>query len=269
MRRPGLLISSIFASLFGVAVCFTGSSFAQPASPSSPQPPPAEAAPPASASDAPAPPESALPAPAPVTPAAPAAAPPAAPAAPAAAPPAAPATPPPQASSPPDSPALLGSPAVTQVRRQSDQTGDQRLSANKALALSLGGSLTSWALILAGKQLSNGAATLGFLSAFVTPNLGHWYQGKLATRGTALRLVSLVAVVYAVSRQFGCEGDDCRDPTGERIAIGALVLFVGATIDDIIDAPLRVRRHNKRLENIGLTPMITDRSVSLTLGGRF
>jgi hypothetical protein len=239
----------VIATVLGAVLCFPGTSTAQPA------PPPPEAASPQAAPVAsPAP--SALPAP---------------PAPPAPLPP-----PPPPSDAVPPSAVSFGPPSqfepsraarpVRDLEPEPEPVNGRRLDEGTAVALSLGGTLGAWATMGLGLVAQNGGiAVLGVLGTLVGPTMGHWYGGAILTRGMGLRVVGAAAMFYGVITLF-CEFD-CND-RGEYALIGGFLVYVGATIDDIVTAPFRVRERNRRFE-IGLAPMVTDHSAGLALGGRF
>lgn len=143
----------------------------------------------------------------------------------------------------------------------------RRLNERTALLLSLGGTVVSWQVIALG--LSRDHETLamsGLLGSLVAPNLGHWYQGTGLTRSTGLRAAGALAAFYGAFIGLNCDG--CGDRPEYLFVAGAL-LYLGATVDDIIDAPRRARKHNRRLEQLRLAPAVTGHGAGLALGGRF
>lgn len=153
------------------------------------------------------------------------------------------------------------------VRPPSEPAGGRQLSETTALGLSLGGTLAGWTILYLGMQADSGtAAGIGLLGTLLGPNAGHWYGGAAVTRGTGLRLLGGATAIYGFMRAAFCE-DSCND-TDEYLMIGGALLYLGATVDDIITAPRRVRRHNKELE-LELAPMVAPRSAGIAVGGRF
>jgi len=146
-------------------------------------------------------------------------------------------------------------------------TEGRRLNEGSALLLSLGGTISSWVLFGASLSDESPLVWLGLGSLIVGPNFGHWYQGTVVTRGTGLRIVGLVSTFYGFVNLAFCEFD-CND-SGELFFYGGALLYLGATIDDIVDAPRRARKHNQSLEVVGITPMVTERSTGFALSGRF
>jgi hypothetical protein len=136
-----------------------------------------------------------------------------------------------------------------------------------AALLSVGATIGSWAMFYGGlREDSDGSrqiAMIGLLGTWLGPNLGHWYQGTLVTRGTGLRLLGGLTTFYSVIRCI----EGCTDGH-ELIALGGFALYVAATIDDLVDAPRRADRHNEQLK-LGLSPIVTSRSAGLALGGSF
>lgn len=156
-------------------------------------------------------------------------------------------------------------------------------SESVALALSLGGTIGSYALMyFAADAAANedgdkyeALGTAGALGAVFAPSFGHWYAGKFGTRGLALRGaalgVGLTAMVWAFSEcpLFASE-DECHDSGGPAIlAVGALGLWIGGTIDDIATAPGRVRAHNRRVSGLAIVPVVKSDGGSVALTGQF
>jgi hypothetical protein len=154
------------------------------------------------------------------------------------------------------------------ARPESEPIEGRRIDEGTAAMLSIAGTLGSWALFgLAVRENSDAGVWLGLAGLIVGPNLGHWYQGTIVTRGTGLRAIGTVSTLYGLIRLIVCE-DSCDD-TGAYFLYGGALLYLGATLDDIIDAPSRAKKHNQRLEVVGITPMVTDRSAGFAIGGRF
>jgi len=157
---------------------------------------------------------------------------------------------------------------------------------NTALWLSLGGTLGSYALIFGGAAIAQevpaaGAlASVGLVGTLVAPTFGHWYGGKGFTRGFALRIgavglgfTALVVAFSGCSISFGHD-DQEEDPNcgqgetaGALLGLTALGLWIGGTVDDIIQAPKRVRRRNAA--RFAVTPLMRDDRVGLALVGAF
>lgn len=165
-------------------------------------------------------------------------------------------------------------------------------SESTALWLSLGGTLGSYALIFGGSaiaaqsrndatsRLAGSAASVGLVGTLLAPSFGHWYGGKGFTRGFGLRLggigVGIVAIAVALS---GCTlfyggHDDGADeacgrgePAGAVLGIAALGMWIGGTVDDIVQAPRRVRRRNAA--QFVVTPLLQRDSAGLALAGAF
>lgn len=175
----------------------------------------------------------------------------------------------PQSAPPP--PSTFGPPSQGQVAQprpeEPDPDAEQPLSEATALGLSAAGTIVSWALFVGGAGGESGTLlALGALGTFLGPNMGHWYRGAVVTRGTGLRVVGMLAASYGFMRVVSCE-DSCHERDG-YIFLGGLLLYVGATIDDIVMAPRRVREHNRE-RRLGLAPMVTSHGAGLAIGGRF
>lgn len=160
-------------------------------------------------------------------------------------------------------------------------------SESTALWLSLGGTLGSYVLLLGAgsvagggnSQLVGSAATVGLVGTLVAPTFGHWYAGKGFTRGFAVRIgavgLGFTALVVALSGcSIGFGHDQEEDPNcgqgetaGALLGLAALGMWVGGTVDDIVQAPKRVRRRNAA--RIAVTPLMRDDRVGLALVGAF
>jgi hypothetical protein len=179
-------------------------------------------------------------------------------------------------------PELAPLPAPAQPPR--DEAGAP-LSEGTALALSLGGTVVSWGLLGAAHYVydKNGQATamMGLVGGFgivAAPSAGHWYAGTRGTRGLAVRLAGVATLLAgAVYKETECplfsfghdDGPPCIPQRGSNVLLVGLGLVLAGTIDDIVTAPSRVRRHNERLSNLAIAPMLTGSSAGLALGGRF
>jgi hypothetical protein len=92
--------------------------------------------------------------------------------------------------------------------------------------------------------------------------------------GTALVFGGVVVGVSSFLFQILDDDHTVSDsdvpPSAKALVIGGLVLVAAGTIDDIITAPLRVRRQNRaRGWDVGLAPVVTQHSAGFALGGRF
>lgn len=142
------------------------------------------------------------------------------------------------------------------------------LSEGAAFGLSFGGTVVSWALFYLGvMQDSTPGVQAGLLGTFLAPSAGHWYAGKALTRGMGLRAAG--AAVFTLSIYMLLECDGCDGEAQELGLYGGLLLYVAGSLDDIVTAPGRARRHNRRIESVGLAPVVTRHSAGLALGGRF
>lgn len=126
-------------------------------------------------------------------------------------------------------------------------------SEHTALALSLGGTTASVALILAGATSDTPVlTTAGVLSGFFTPAMGEWYSGKYLTAGMGIRAVSSLVFVAGAAESFKCFSL-AEDPapcssrsTGDILMIGGLAGFAGGAIYDIATAKGAARSYNER-----------------------
>jgi hypothetical protein len=157
------------------------------------------------------------------------------------------------------------------------------LSESTALALSVGGTIGSWALVIGAAKIegSDGdtasmLGTAGALGVMFGPSFGHWYAGKFATRGLGLRALGIATAFAGAMVAFSqCplfaedEEGGCDDTGGAMIALAGVGLFIAGTIDDIATAPGRVRKRNARLAGLAVAPVVTQHSAGFALGGRF
>jgi hypothetical protein len=165
-------------------------------------------------------------------------------------------------------------PGLTPSRATMPVEGE--VSENTALAMSLGGTALSWGLIAAGASMDSeeGGELLGKLGGFgavVAPSFGHWYRGKYWTRGLGIRLagtgVAAFGGILILSSIFGGGEGNAEVGVGMMIAGGGL--FVGGTVDDIIQAPRMARRHNMQLRGLAVVPTVQRGGGGLALSGSF
>lgn len=153
------------------------------------------------------------------------------------------------------------------------------MSERLAFSLSLGGTLASWAVFsnadrIADHEIREAVAAASALGAMLAPSAGHWYAGKLVTRGMGLRAAGVLAAVVGFTGTFrDCEpfvsGQTCDTrPALTLMIIGGGLVLIG-TIDDIVTAPLRVRRQNRERAGVAIAPIVTRDTAGLALGGRF
>jgi hypothetical protein len=153
----------------------------------------------------------------------------------------------------------------------------ERLDERTALWLSLGGTAASWGLLALSSQLDDGAeATMGMvglIGTYLAPSAGHWYAGSYLTRGLGVRTVAVASIFLGATRTVtACvDGGSCGGASelGPALLVGGLVLYAAGTIDDILAAPGKARRHNQRLRAMALAPMATPRGGGLAVAGAF
>lgn len=103
---------------------------------------------------------------------------------------------------------------------------------------------------------------IGFAGMVLGPSAGHWYAGEGVTTGLVLRGSAVTGMVFLA----------LRDPYLDTpvATVGGLILALGVwetgVIWDLVTLPRAVRRHNKRLDLL-VTPMVTERSAGLAVGG--
>ncbi len=164
------------------------------------------------------------------------------------------------------------------------------VSEDTALALSLGGTVGSYAAIGLAVAMPQGEiagliGTAGLLGGMFAPSFGHWYSHKIITRGLLLRGGGfVVAIIGAIADSEGCSlvysghgdeepadcGDNFRTAKGTAIMIAGALMFLGGTVDDIVTAPRRARRYNESLRTtLTLAPLVRTDGGGLALVGRF
>jgi len=168
-----------------------------------------------------------------------------------------------------------------------------RLSESTALWWSLGGTIGAYGLmVLSGTLARNNSSsntaelvgTVGSIGVFLAPSFGHWYAGKYWTRGLALRLGSigvlfgglLIALSSDPCPLFGghdtasCDSGSTPDTIAIATVIAAGGMFVWGTVDDIVDAPRRVRRMNAEAGyTLSLAPLRSRDATGIALVGRW
>jgi len=176
----------------------------------------------------------------------------------------------------------LNSPPAAPVPEQVTQPGDK--DPNTALALSLGGTVGSIALLSLGSNSDSGAmTTAGSLGLWLAPSFGHWYAGEGWTKGLSLRVGGSAAAVVGVMWVFtscvtavdsdGGGSDDSCGSGGWALAVGGTAAFVGGMVYDIATAPGAARRHNararERLQGVSVQPTFGSHRAGVAVSGRF
>jgi hypothetical protein len=130
---------------------------------------------------------------------------------------------------------------------------------------------------------SDAVATAGAAAAFVGPTVGRLYAGKLALGGLLVRTIGVGVIIHGAHERVTpdkCvpeEGIDCtradkaaadRERRGNRIMYAGAALLVGATLWDIVWAPLDAREFN-RAHALAIAPTLMPGGAGLALGGSF
>ncbi|MBA3461403.1 MAG: hypothetical protein H0T46_15680 [Deltaproteobacteria bacterium] len=138
---------------------------------------------------------------------------------------------------------------------------------NTALALSLGGSLVSVGLMGAGMARNDetGAKLFvaGLWSTVITPSLGHWYAGEVASTGFKIRLAGAAIVGVGLAQAMRCLFCEDEDRGLVAATIGGGIYAIGA-IWEIADAPGAAERRNKR--ELQIAPAMVSTGAHPTLG---
>jgi hypothetical protein len=187
-------------------------------------------------------------------------------------------------------PAPLPPPANAPLPPLGHAPSGEQLSESTALALSLGGTLGSWGLLIGAPFVSyygddDAAVVMGVaggLGVVLAPSFGRWYAGQFFTRGLGLRVagagLTLVGASAAVAGGISIGHDDTPEDDkgagfGPVLLLAGLGMFVWGTAEDIARAPGAVRRKNHERAGAGTSiafaPLVTQQSAGFTLGGRF
>ena len=166
----------------------------------------------------------------------------------------------------------LAAPADAQPGRTHSITQVDEVDEDIAVGLSLGGTVVSWGLLIAGGQMENGGmATLGAVGTMFGPSLGHWYSRKTFTRGLGLRALGLgaatIAFGMALDNLFEEQQDD--ESTIAALLLAGAGLYVAGTVDDIATASGSARQYNSRFENVTVVPTANAHGGGVSLIGRF
>jgi len=139
--------------------------------------------------------------------------------------------------------------------------------ARKSPALALGLSLGTSALagvVLAAGQDNPGAVTAGVVGLYVGPSFGRWYGGGSAAIGLLARLGGAGLMYAGINESMTHPIDDCvpdidlgedcdaedaakaeQDRRVKRLIYTGAAIWIGATIYDIVRAPLDARDFNR------------------------
>ncbi len=169
--------------------------------------------------------------------------------------------------------AVLATPALA------DGDPPEPVDEHVALALSLGGTVASWGLVVASVKLDGemshdavGAlTTIGLLGTFLAPSAGHWYADKYLTRGLGLRALGGASATLGVITIAGCIGEDadCSGALGAGLLLLGAGLYAYGTVDDIASAPARARARNAEIEALTVAPLVTPTTTGLAIAGSF
>ena len=143
-----------------------------------------------------------------------------------------------------------------------------------AIGLSLGGTVASWALLIAGGETNNGTMSgIGALGTLLAPSLGHWYAHQALTRGLGLRVLGatagMVGFALVLDHLFDETSSNNDDGTAGALLLVGAGLYVAGTVDDIATAGAAARKYNSRFENVSLMPMLQHGGGGFSLTGRF
>lgn len=170
-------------------------------------------------------------------------------------------------------------PALPVAPPSPSRQGDE-VSEFTALAIAVGGTVASYGMVLLGAGPVRGDAgrtliAIGVPGTLIAPSAGRWYARSAGWRGLGLRLAGAGVVVLAgasaISECGLFRSDPCTPVAGLVLGIAGAGLWVGGTIDDIVMAPRDARRHNERLQQVTLVPLLRpdDHGLGLAVAARF
>ena len=137
--------------------------------------------------------------------------------------------------------------------------------------LSLGGTLASWTVLLAGAAVGHGdnaAVPIGAIGTVLAPSFGHWYASEGMSRGLGIRLLGLGILVFDTYVGLQCSEDCNFGPTLKGSLYVGIGLYLAGTLDDIATAGSAAQAATQR-RNVTLVPMIRRDASGLMLTGRF
>jgi hypothetical protein len=162
----------------------------------------------------------------------------------------------------------------------SPQGQDDEVSESTALAIAVGGTVASYGMFVLAANVddhtaANTLVAVGAAGALIAPSAGRWYARSARWRGLGLRLAGAgTAVLAAAAALSECglfSSGHCQPTGGVVLGIAGAGLWVGGTIDDIVMAPRDARRHNERLRQVTLVPLVRpdDHGLGLAVAARF
>jgi hypothetical protein len=155
-----------------------------------------------------------------------------------------------------------------------ERDGDEKSEA-VALGLSIAGTAAGYAMMYAviEDDAHNEGLTLATSAVlWLGPSAGHWYGGKVLTRGLGIRTAGAgLAFIGAMMEFSECFLEtDCEEPEAAKLLVGlGAIGWVWGTLDDIVTAPGRVRRYNDAHRRVAVVPTLTRDSAGLALAGEF
>lgn len=166
-------------------------------------------------------------------------------------------------------------PAAAPLAEAPAAEAPRELNPRLALGLSLGITAAGYGAVAIGSDQRAELTVPGFVALSLGPTAGHWYQGRIVTRGLVTRAVSAAALVYGLSQfEIDCERNCRSSDFGDYMMLAGLVGFAVGTADDIITAPIEAHRTNRKnraraIKSLSLAPQVTDTSAGFVLGGSF
>lgn len=140
-------------------------------------------------------------------------------------------------------------------------------SERSALALSIGVTAASWGLVLTDHPVPG---VIGIMGAYFGPSVAQLYAAdRPHARGFLLRTAGAMSVLGGAYAAMACDPDCARPWVADGLyVLGALAIAAG-TIDDIARQPALVRRHNRRIRELALAPLLTGDATGVAVSGSF
>lgn len=146
------------------------------------------------------------------------------------------------------------------------------LDRNVALALSVGGTVTSLGLLIVPTKPTR---IIGATSLLLTPSLGEWYVGKFLTPGLGLRLGAVAAGLAYGLATGPCDDipERCHVGRDLLVALAGLSVYATGVAVDIATARSTVDQHNQSLHRPKFAPAVLASSsgpvMGIGIGGSF
>ncbi len=157
----------------------------------------------------------------------------------------------------PTTPNVVAPPAPFPTSNPVTMTPEDPVSERTALWLSVGGTLGAYGVFAGAAALgprfdvARGVAVLGGFAVVVAPSFGHWYAGRIGTRGLVVRIAAVPVAMVTLLIAFAAGSTASREFHRNMLIGGMSIaggMWVAGTIDDLIQAPVAARQRNARIK---------------------